>query len=390
MILLDTTGKSLEVATSTTSAVDYVCAYIDHSSSGAAPGCSQGAIASATTTTVVAAPGASTQRQLKTATFRNKGSASQLLTVKLDVSATEYVIVTATLLPNQTLSYEDGLGWQVLQSSGAVRVENPSGSGITGQPASFYKVGTAPEAAGQFYSWNKDSGSPGAWAPGTPGLAGRATDGTNTTDNGCLLIKNPSTGANYLTKFDAATTVACQANLWDVLWVNSGLVVTTTTAQTVNSVALPARDLNGATSGEGVFAAILVVAATTNAGAVTNTTMSYTNSNGTAGRTATIASFPITAAIGTVVLFLLQAGDKGIQSIQTVTLGTSYVTGTISVILFRPLAATSCALPNAGALGFTTCQPGVRLYNGTCALIFGMMSATTATTINGIAQVSER
>ena len=54
-------------------------------------------------------------------------------------------------------------------------VDLADNAGITGYPLPLYKSGTAPEAAGRFYLWAKDAGYPGAWAVGTPGLAGLFT-----------------------------------------------------------------------------------------------------------------------------------------------------------------------------------------------------------------------
>ena len=158
------------------------------------------------------------------------------------------------------------------------------------------------------------------WAWGTPGVNGRNTDGTNSADFGCIPIANPSTGGNYLTELQMASSVNHTHLFFDVLWVNTGIVVTTTTAQTINSVAWPARDLNGTTNGAGVQIGILVTTATTNGSAITNCTMSYTNQDGTAGHTATMASFPATAVVGSVVWFQLHAGDTGVRSIQSITL----------------------------------------------------------------------
>jgi hypothetical protein len=135
---------------------------------------------------------------------------------------------------------------------------------------------------------------------------------------------------------------------------------------------------------------ILVTTATTNAGAITNTTLSYTNSAGTAGRTATMASFPATAVIGTVVWFQLAAGDSGVQSIQSVTLGTSYAGGAVSLIVARPLASFPSLVVHVGGMNLPPQNPGTRLYNGTCALPIGLMAGTTATTLTGFATVMER
>jgi hypothetical protein len=390
MLLLTNTTHILEVATTTTAAIDVSASYVDITSTTFTPGSQDTAITTATTTTVIAAPGASTQRQVKQLTIKNKGAVSNTITVKKDISGTEYVVFAASLSAGDMVQYTDGNGFVVLDVAGRTKTTDSTNSGNTGITSAFYKVGTAPEAAGQWYCWAKDSGNPGAWAPGTPGLNGRATDGTLAADNGSLRLPTAS-GSLYLTYASVVGSVVHSSWLADVLWVNSGLVVTTTTAQAIAApVALPARDLNGASNGHGVWAGILVTTATTNAGVITNTTMSYTNSAGVAGRTATIASFPATAVIGTVVWFQLAAGDTGVQSIQSVTLGTSYGGGAISIILAVPLYNQAILVANVGGVNNQPQTPGIRLYTGSCILPFGLMTATTATTIVGSIQVMDR
>lgn len=391
MIVLDATTKKLEVATSAAGSLDAYACWADVTTTAFTPGANQFNVTTATTTDLVAAPGASTQRQVKTVALLNRGTATQTVTVKIDVSGTEYLLApSVALAAGEALQYTDTDGWQVLDVAGRRKVAARDSQGIDGTPFWFYKIGTAAEAVGVWYSWHKDTGGPGAWAPGTPGVNGRATDGTVAADDGCLPIRTPASGSNYLVGFECTSSVGGSRALVDVLWINSGLVVTTTTAQALTSVAWPARDNQGSTNGEGVYVGILVTTATTNAGAITNTTMSYTNSDGTAGRTATMASYPATAVIGTVVWFRLAAGDKGVRSIQSVTLGTSYVAGAISIFAARILATVGNPVVNIGNNAAIDQNTGVRLYTGTCALLMGLMSATTATTITGTAQVAVR
>lgn len=190
------------------------------------------------------------------------------------------------------------------------------------------------EGAGIWGSLAYAQGRPGLAAAPASGLAGAAL----TAYPGQIPFTNPAAGqATYLTRLTVAANGSGTFRVYDRLWHNSGLVVTTTTAQTVSSVAWPARDRVGSTSGAGVLVGIEVSTATTNASAVTNTTMNYTNSAGVAGRTATMASFPATAVAGTFVPFQLQAGDTGVRSVQDVTLGTSYVTGAIHLVAYRAL-----------------------------------------------------
>lgn len=272
--------------------------------------------------------------------------------------------------------------WSAIES-GYSQIGGSGGGGVgTEEPLTvkirFYKIGTAPEAAGQYYSWAKDSGTPGAWAPGTPGLVGRATNGTQAADAGCLALPTIAT-TGVVGGMAAQASVLCFPALYDILWVNSGINVASIATQTINSVTLPARDSSGTTDGKHCMVGILVTTATTNAGAILNTTLSYTNQDGVAGRTATMASFPITAVAGTVVWFLLQAGDYGVRSIQSVTLGTLYVAGAISLIIARLIADVACSVANVPYKD-TVEQT---IYPGTCLVPIGLMNATTATVLNG-------
>lgn len=275
--------------------------------------------------------------------------------------------------------------------NGTVSVDNLAGAPILGTTVFVYKTGTAPEAAGQFYCWAKDAGQPGAWAPGTPGINGRVTDGTTAADSGCLRIPNPSVGSNYLSQCSLATTVPCHLSIIDLVWHNSGIAVTTTTAQAIVTPTFPARDVNGSSDGEGYGIGILVILATGNAAAVTTITISYTDQNGTAGKTATVASFPATAVAGTVVFARLAAGDTGVRSIQSITLGTTLVSGSIFLFAYRGIISQSSATANAGGPALTNVlDPGPRLYNGVCLFPVGLMSATTATTLVGTIIATER
>lgn len=382
MILLTAITHSLELVTTTTAGVDVSVDFVDITAVAATPGSQLTQTTTATTTAVCAAPLVTVTRQVKRVSCRNTGTASNTLTVQRDVGGVNHTMIQAALAAGESLHYQDGQGWAVIDPAGRVKQVANEIQAADGREVAVYKVGTAPEAAGQWYSWAKDTGFPGAWVPGTPGLAGRATDGTLVADAGCLPIRTPSSGNNYLASWQGAATVACHPWLFDVLLVNSGTVVTVTTAQTLNTVALPARDRDGATLGAGVWAGLLVTTATTNAAVINNTTISYTNSDGVAGRTATM-SYPATAVVGTVVWFLLAAGDSGVRSVQTITLGTSYVAGAVSLILARPLLSFPSLVANVGGQNNPPMNPGVRLYAGACVLPIGLMSAATVTTLSG-------
>lgn len=388
-ILLTNTTYTLEATTATGADIDYRVVYFDETSSGAGiTTASVGKITTAATTTILSAPASSTTRTINSITLSNIDATENTVTIKIDVSGTEYNETPAyTIKAGESLYYNDLLGWYV---------SNSLTSTVTGMTRSFGKTGTASDAAGYHYGYWKDAGLLGAWAPGTPGLAGRTTDGTTSTDAGCIFFPDAGAGkVRYLTNATMAATVASAYSLWDVVWVNSGLVVTTTTGQTINSVAFPARDDNGSADGEGYRIGIYAVAALGNAAVVSNSTITYTNSAGTGSRTATLAAtvpqnFPTTPVIGTVVWFQLQAGDTGVQSIETVTLNTTLTSGTASVFVARKLVDVPVSVANVNFSKDINAGKGVVLYDNACILPFAQTAATTATVINGSVTTCER
>lgn len=122
----------------------------------------------------------------------------------------------------------------------------------------------------------------------------------------------------------------------DLLVHQGGLNATVTTGQTTN---LPTTALTRYTGGTGVMIGLVIY---TQIGATSTTvTVSYTNELGTSGRTSTATTFgnaPFREA-GAMILIPLQAGDKGVRSVESVTVaGTTGTAGNFGVVLFKPLA----------------------------------------------------
>jgi len=388
-----TSTDSLELVTSAACTLDVVVSYVDYTSSAATPGAQVTAITTATTTTVLSAPAASTQRQVKRLNARNKSTTACTVTMQRDVSATNYELYSTSLGADDTFTIDSEGERHVYGSDGLEKISGTNS--IDGRTIAWLKVGATSEAVGLWQLQLKDTGMPGAWVPGTPGVNGDAVSCNTTADAaiaGAPYLPDPATGNYFLTAFTAGMSVAGMAGLFDVIWYNTGLTVTTTTAQAITQPTLAARDVEGSTNGDGWMVGILVTTATTNASAVTNTTMSYTNSDGTAGRTATITSFPATAVAGAFIPFQLQGGDAGVRSIQSVTLGTSYGGGAISLVHYRPIAYVSSPVANiGGTINVVNSAPtGVKLWNGTCLAPGYLASATTAVTSNLNAQLTVR
>ena len=127
--------------------------------------------------------------------------------------------------------------------------------------------------------------------------------------------------------------------LLDLLNVSGGLSGIVTSAQTTN---LPTAALTRYTSGEGVMAGIVIYS--TLGTTATTVTISYTNSASVSGRTSTATSFGGTnfREAGILIPIPLQAGDTGVESIESVTVtATTGTAGNFGVCLFKPLAMIS-------------------------------------------------
>ena len=200
--------------------------------------------------------------------------------------------------------------------------------------------------------------------------------------NGQLNFTNPVSGNTYLARLQASATIAGTLLLCDRLWHNGGYTITSITAQSSTTPTWPARDANGATNGDGVLLGLEISAA---AGAAAPTiTVSYTNQAGTAGQTG-VNSFA-TAASPTAGAFYpigLAAGDIGVRSVQSLTLNASWVSGTMNLVAYRPIAAleiTSANTPNA-IDAITAGFP--RLFNGSVPFLIFIPSTTTSSNISG-------
>lgn len=394
MLLLTSTSDLVKVVSSSTADIQVHASYVDINGTTVTPLRTNTKISTAATTTVVGSPAASTQRNIKGMYITNNSAGVTCDISVLHTDGTnEIELMQFVLLPGENMGYREDGSWVHRDKAGAEYP--PSGSGAyNGRSIPFMKTGTAADTSGYWYCTAKDGGYPGAWAPGTPGINGRITDGTTTTDNGSLPIANASVGNNYLTELIMQANVNHSHLFFDALWVNSGIAVTTTTAQAITTPTLPARDINGSTNGEGCMIAMLTTTANTNAAAIANATVNYTNSKGVASRTARLTAIagsqiPVSPVIGTIVWFNLDAGDTGVKSIEGITLGTSLAAGAVSLIIARDVASIGTTIANVAAQKVIG-APGIKLYNGTCLLHCYLASATTATFCNGELSVMEK
>lgn len=210
------------------------------------------------------------------------------------------------------------------------------------------------------------------------------TTGTMVVNSYPGQIVTPAWANNsYLARFAGTATAACDLLLCDRIWHNSGYTITQTTVHSITSPTWPARDANGATAGVGVLVGLEITGTIGTGSPVTNTTLQYTGTVNGASQTGTLASVATAAKTGTFYPFQLAAGDTGVTSVQGLTLGTSYVSGTIALVAYRVIAKISCAYAGSGGAVDAVSGGLPRIYNGTIPFILEMPSTATATNILG-------
>lgn len=153
-MILSATTQSIEIAkaasTTTTSPEVYV-SYVDITTTTFTPGVQRSTLSggAGADTTVVSAPAASTQRQVKYMTIFNRDTVTHTFTVQHDLSGTDFFIAQIMLLANEMAEYVYEKGWTIHDTSGFIK-EN-MGVGVTSIVASG---GTISSGAASFANSN--------------------------------------------------------------------------------------------------------------------------------------------------------------------------------------------------------------------------------------------
>lgn len=150
MLLLTSTSDIIRVVTSAVADIRVHASWLDNASGTITPGRTNTAsIATATTTTVVAAPAASTQRNVKHLNIENNhASASSQVTVEHFDGTTAEPLMGVTLLAGETLVFNAEGTWEHHDAQGGVYSYVPpvgANLGITGTLAETMPRETCPE-----------------------------------------------------------------------------------------------------------------------------------------------------------------------------------------------------------------------------------------------------
>jgi len=195
-------------------------------------------------------------------------------------------------------------------------------------------------AAAWFSVWDL-AGNPGAGTlAGTSTAAGVVPDDTTT---GAPLL-NAFGGGNTgnITIADFGSSVACRVKLFDLLFKAGAYAFNANTALAAQP-SYAAR-VPGGSDFKGTQIWIEAVTAFTGNLSVAVT---YTNQAGTAGRTTGTVALGTAPTIGRLIQLPLQAGDSGVQKIESVAATVSTV-GTFNVLVLRPLWTGRVKIANDG------------------------------------------
>ncbi len=144
-MVLDSTSKTLEMvlgASITTNQLPVYVSYADITTTAFTPGSSDTQSNNTTAVTIVPAPAASTQRQVKSIMIYNQDTASATLTVRLKNGATLRQLVLITLQSGQTLQLSDN-AWSVIDQNGNMLQSSQVNAAGADKQIQFNSGGTA-------------------------------------------------------------------------------------------------------------------------------------------------------------------------------------------------------------------------------------------------------
>jgi hypothetical protein len=123
MHILSDTGTTLTLVTGSAVSTDYVVDYVDHAATSFSPLSGRGNVATATTTTILAAPDANTTRQVKSIKITNRhASSAQTVQVFVVASASSYALSENMVLAAGQCVLLNDKGWTIMSDKDQVVV----------------------------------------------------------------------------------------------------------------------------------------------------------------------------------------------------------------------------------------------------------------------------
>jgi hypothetical protein len=128
MLILASTSDKVQVVTSAAVATHVQASWVDNAAGTITPGRTNTAISTAVTTDVVGAPAASTFRNVKHLSVRPTGGA-QTVTIQHTDGTTAVQLFKAALAQDECVIWMDGMGFQVLDATGALKESSQPSAG---------------------------------------------------------------------------------------------------------------------------------------------------------------------------------------------------------------------------------------------------------------------
>lgn len=382
LILKDTDSIQLEVV-AIIKGVAVQASYVDLDGDTVTPGNTLTTITTGAVQTIIPAPATGVIRNVKSLMIKVTSDSSHRLPVTVLSGGVSRILSNFTVQGQESVCLTENGEWQRYETNGALYT-NPQDNFSYRASMDFFKATTAPEAAGYRYCSIKDVGFPGPMNIAAPGVNGRMVYGYDEASGGLALPYGA--GLTSVARAVLLSTVPAYHEFFDVLWINSGLSVTAVNTQ--QAIEMPGSA--GYTRGQpyGSKIGLLFTAASTLAAVNGLATVTYTNMEGVSGRKATLSTvgytgIPATPVIGTLVWFSLQAGDTGVDTIQSFNIGaTSFLTGAISLLIAKPLFSLGTLVanvPNAVEYAY----PGIEVDGLACICHALLATAATASTVSG-------
>jgi len=123
-MILDAITKSLEIVLAgavTANQLQVVSSWADITTTAFTPGETDAQSNNTTAVTIVAAPAASTQRQIKEIIVFNKDTAAAIVKIQLNNNTVIRQLIQTTLQTLESLIYREGMGWMVLNINGSIK-----------------------------------------------------------------------------------------------------------------------------------------------------------------------------------------------------------------------------------------------------------------------------
>jgi hypothetical protein len=225
-----------------------------------------------------------------------------------------------------------------------------------------------------------------AGQPGAGTLAGSSTTNGVKPDDATagFPVINFSSGNSYISKIEYYSSVLCRLMLYDVLFKAGTYAYNSGTTSLSSQPAISSRCpdyTGGSTFGNGCEIWVEVSTAFST-GTAWQIQVTYTNSAGTSGRTSIISAVQNAAALtlGKMFQIALQAGDTGVQKIESVIAtngGTAMTAGAVNVLIMRPLWFNRVAIANGGGINNLLDTGMIQIYNDSALYLIVQPDSTS-------------